>query len=133
MDFATLPNLKSVVVARDVSNLTFQKVETAVGRVSFFDIHSHRPGPEFGVRYDQGGKRLCLSRDGATVVCGCYDVYGLGAYDVAGVERWRRKDLKGVQFVQNSPGSITSINAALLNGGVSSRVPAFISWFFCHE
>lgn len=100
-DFATLPRSTRVVLA------SFTKIERAgrepvwPGFLFSLDVRQHSRGPEYPVQFDFGGRRLCLSRDGGTVVVGCYEIYGLGAYDFAtGAERWRRKDLKRVQFLR---------------------------------
>jgi outer membrane protein assembly factor BamB len=101
MNFSSLPNSGFIAHVREVSKNAQGKAACEVGYVRLFDALNRSTGAGFFVRYDFGGNRMCLSRDGSTVLCGCYCVYGLGAYDVStGKELWRRKDLKRVQDVQ---------------------------------
>jgi len=67
-------------------------------------LGAKRQSPEFAVRYDSGGRRLALSRDGQCCFVGCYKVHGIAAHSALdGAELWRRKDLKAVQRVDAFP------------------------------
>lgn len=59
---------------------------------------------DFSARYDPGGRRISVSRDGQSCFVGCYYEYGMAAYSAMdGTELWRRRDLKAVQRVSAFP------------------------------
>ena len=69
-------------------------------RVQIFDIINQQIISEFDTVLDFGGNRLAISEDGKICICGCWEKYGICAYDTAtGKLIWQRKDLKKSQKI----------------------------------
>jgi hypothetical protein len=74
------------------------------GQVSIFDLERGIIAESFPVKYDFGGQRLAISQDNLRCFVGSYTAFGLASYSIdTGDEIWRRKDLKGVQYIQVLP------------------------------
>lgn len=98
MDISTCYNAPIVATARSTS---YERIEA---RLTIYDLEAGQLKREFSVRYDNGGRRLSVSRDSQSCFVGCYNVHGLAAYSALdGSELWRRRDLKAVQRVDAFP------------------------------
>lgn len=103
-ELATTPKgLLAAVSAEAWRPAKWRKEEEHLLRL--FDLKKGRELMEFPVLWDSGGARICFSNDETRVFVGCYYAQGLGCYSLAdGTEIWRRKELKGVQFLSPIPG-----------------------------
>lgn len=69
--------------------------------VQIFDISKLKVVSEFETILDFGGKRITISEDGLTCICGCWERYGIRGYSSTNGEIiWERPDLKKVQYIQ---------------------------------
>ncbi len=70
-------------------------------RVKIIDFQTFEKVSEFDSILDFGGKRLSISEDGKTCVCGSWERHGIIGYNANNGEKlWQRKDLKKVQNIQ---------------------------------
>ncbi len=84
-----------------VDSTSYERVE---GRLTIYSLESGHVAGEFPVRFDYGGRRLALGRDGRSCFVGCFNKYGIAAYSTLnGAELWRRKDLREVQRIAAFP------------------------------
>ena len=99
MNIASLYSSPEVVIARSTD-----PERVTEGRLSVYDLEKQTHEVDYPVRWDFGGSRLDVGRDGRFCFVGCYYSYGLAAYSLSnGSEIWRRKDLKRVQSVTAFP------------------------------
>jgi outer membrane protein assembly factor BamB len=70
-------------------------------RVQILDLNNWQVIAAFDTILDFGGRRLAISEDGGILICGCWERYGICAYETrTGKLIWQRKDLKKVQHIQ---------------------------------
>jgi WD40 repeat protein len=87
--------------------------------VQIVDVLNQVVISEFETILDYGGRRLAISEDSQSCICGSWARYGICCYDInTGSLIWQRKDLKKVQHIQTLR-SDTNIVFAQFNTGAS--------------
>ncbi len=85
--------------------------------VQIYDIVQSKIISEIETNLDFGGRRLAIDEDGQYCICGSWEKQCISCYEIAsGQLIWQRKDLKGVQRIQNLRSSRFSIFVALEDG-----------------